>query len=66
MEALAAAGGQVVQGTFTGFEGNEAMVQLTAVGSRHWIVWARRASTLDRVRGAFVGVEDCDARVPHR
>ena len=66
MEALATAGGQVVQGTFTGFDGNEAIVQLTAFGGRHWIVWARRGSTLERVRAAFVGVEDCDVRVPHR
>ena len=65
MEALAGAGGQVVQGTFTGFDGNEAILQLAAFGSRHWIVWARRGATLERVRGAFVGVEDCDVRVPH-
>jgi hypothetical protein len=66
MEALAGADGKIVQGTFTGFDGNEAIVQLTAFDVRHWIVWARRQSVLDRLRDAFAGVEDCDVRVPHR
>ena len=62
---LAAAPGQVVEGTFTGFDGTHAMVQLQASGGSHWIVWARRPSITEGVRGAFVGVEDCDVRVPH-
>ncbi|MBV8295830.1 MAG: hypothetical protein JO085_03260 [Acidimicrobiia bacterium] len=66
MEALAAAGGQVVQGAFTGFDGNEAIVQLAAFRPTHWTVWARHGATLERVRGAFLGVDDCDVRVPRR
>ena len=66
MEELAAAGGQIVQGTFTAFDGNEAIVQLVAFGSSHWVVWARRVRVLEQVRTAFTGVEDYDARLPHR
>lgn len=66
MEQLAAAGGQIAQGTFTAFDGNDAIVQLVAFGSSHWIVWARRSRVLERVRTAFVGVENYDARLPHR
>jgi len=65
MERLAAAGGQIAQGTFTAFDGNDAIVQLAAFGS-HWVVWARRSRVLERLRGAFTGVEDYDARLPHR
>jgi hypothetical protein len=37
-----------------------------AVGRKNWVVWAQRGSILEHVRSAFTGVEDCDARVPHR
>ena len=66
MEALAAENGKVVEGTFTGFDGNQPVVQLSAFDVRHWIVWARSSGVLERLRDAFVGVEDCDVRVPHR
>jgi len=66
MEQLATAGGQIVGGTFTAFDGHDAIVQLVAFGSSHWVVWARRSRLLERVRTAFTGVEDYDARVPHR
>ena len=66
IQKLAAAGGHVVQGAFTGFDGNHAIVQLRAAGSGYWIVWARTGSILEHVRTAFTGVEDCDVRVPHR
>ena len=65
IEQLAAAGGHVVQGSFTGFDGNNAVVQLLVFGGSHWIVWARRGSILERVHAAFLGVEECDVRVPH-
>jgi len=65
LEQLAGAGGHVVQGTFTGFDGIHAVVQLS-VSRSHWVVWAQRGSVLEHVRSAFTGVEDCDARVPHR
>lgn len=66
LEQLAAARGQVVEGSFTAFDGNHAIVQLAAFGSSHWVVWARSPSIVERVRGAFVGVQECDVRVPHR
>jgi hypothetical protein len=66
IEQLAVAGGQVVEGSFTGFDGNNAAVQFTAFGNSHWVIWARRGSIIERVRDAFVGVDEFDARVPHR
>ena len=66
IQQLAAAGGQVVQGAFTGFDGNHAIVQLLAASSGYWIVWARTGSILEPLRTTFIGVEDCDVRVPHR
>lgn len=66
LEQLAMARAQVVEGTFTGFDGHHAIVELAAFGGSHWIVWASRAAILDRVRDTFIGVEDCDVRTPHR
>jgi hypothetical protein len=66
LEQLAAAHGQVVEGRFTGFDGNHAMVQLAAFGNSHWTVWARNPSILERIHDAFLGVEECDVREPHR
>jgi len=66
IEQLAADGGQIAQGTFTGFDGNNAILQLAVFGTTHWVIWARQGTVIERVRGAFIGVEECDVRVPHR
>lgn len=49
---------QVIDGTFTGYgDDGHPMLQLLAVDSSYWVVWARDDRTLDRVRDAFLRAE---------
>jgi hypothetical protein len=49
---------QVIDGRFTGYgDDGQPVLQLLAVDSSYWVVWARDDQTLDRVRAAFSRVE---------
>jgi len=64
MESLAQDCLQVIDGRFTGRRGDDPLLSLAAIDSSYWIVWAAESEVLDRVRGAFSGVEDYDEPPP--
>lgn len=64
MESCARVMLQVIDGTFTGYQGEEPILQLAAIDSSYWIVWARASDRLDLVRHAFDGVLDYDEPPP--
>jgi len=68
MKRLAEVCGQVIDGTFTGYDpGGEPRLLLAVVDSSYWIVWSPDHLVLDGVRSGFQGVEEVDEPPPrHR
>jgi hypothetical protein len=55
---------QVIDGLFTAYDGaGDAQVQMEAVDSSFWVVWAQDGAVLERVRSAFV-VDDYEVPMP--
>ncbi|WP_380164011.1 hypothetical protein [Jannaschia sp. R86511] len=65
MTTLAQQCQQIIDGRFTAYdESGQVQLQMQAVDSSFWVVWARDEAVLERVRGAFAGVEDYEERTP--
>lgn len=64
MQTLGATCQQIIDGRFTGYdEAGHPLLQVQAVDSSYWIIWAQDAAILERVRGRFV-VEDYEEPPP--
>ncbi len=65
MAALANSCQQIIDGRFTGYdEEGQPALQLQAVDSSYWIVWAADAEELAAVRAAFSAAENYDEPMP--
>ena len=64
MESLARDCLQVIDGTFTGYSGRNPRLQMAAVDSSYWIVWADDPVVIERVRRSFHSVTDYDEPEP--
>ena len=66
MENIAAECHQVIDGRFTGFDGDQPVLALAAIDSSYWTVWAADPAVLAQVSGSFENVEDYDEPTPAR
>ncbi len=65
MAVLAEACQQVIDGRFTGYdEHGRPSVQLQAIDSSYWVVWADNGGVLAAVRSSFPAAEDYDEPTP--
>ncbi len=65
MSSLAQSCQQIIDGRFTGYDlAGQPVLELHAVDSSYWVVWARAGRVLARVRTAFPDAETCDQPTP--